>query len=276
MSRRPSDNADRFELHLDVSDASDVPVELIAAHCDLSKSHIKQVMSKGACWIENQRGIHRLRRANSKLQQGDCLHFYYDTRVLAQEPSPAVLIADEDRYSVWDKPTGMFSQGSRWGDHCSITRWVETHIEPARDARLVHRLDRATRGLMLIAHDKKCARALSDMFAQRGIEKHYRARVEGDLTIDAPVSIDSDVDGKPAESILLESHYDVADDSSDALIKITTGRKHQVRVHMQAVGHPVIGDRLHGSSRLQHDLQLVSCYLAFDCPFSGKARRYQL
>lgn len=269
-------NEQRLELHLDIAVRDCSIVDLVASHCRLSKTSIKKAMTAGAVWLENRYGTQRVRRTGRKLNPGDRLHVYYDERVLAQQPPTAKLFADEQRYSVWYKPGGMFSQGSKWGDHCSITRWVETHTEPQRDARIVHRLDRATSGLMLIAHDKETAAALSGLFANRDIEKRYHAQVEGKLQVDIPANINVAVDDKPAESVVIVADYNEQDDHTDVLVQILTGRKHQVRKHMQYLGHPVLGDRLYGSQRLATDLQLLACYLAFRCPLTGENRCYQL
>jgi tRNA pseudouridine32 synthase/23S rRNA pseudouridine746 synthase len=59
-------------------------------------------------------------------------------------------------------------------------------------------------------------------------------------------------------------------------IEIETGRKHQIRKHMAALGYPVIGDRLYGSTQLEENLQLQSRYLKFDCPITGETREYSL
>ena len=266
----------RFELHLDIDTTGVKPLDILSTHCALSRSTIKQAITDGALWLEDRHGIRRIRRTARELVSGDKLHLYYDATVLAERPTTAELISDEGDYSVWNKPYGMRSQGSKWGDHCTITRWAELHLDPPRDAWLVHRLDRPTRGLMLVAHRRKTASALSELFASRHIEKHYRAIVHGQLQVSSPISVEADVDGKPAHSILLSSQYDADDDESTVLVKILSGRKHQVRRHLASLGHAVVGDRLHGEGDQTRDLQLTACHLAFTCPVSGDSKRFTL
>ena len=125
----------------------------------------------------------RLRRAKRPLKSGDELHLYYDPKVQAEVPPAPTMIADVGGYSVWRKPYGMRSQGSKWGDHCTIMRWAEQHLEPERTSFTVHRLDLAANGLILVAHSKKIAGALGSLFQAREIEKRYRAIVKGDFSV---------------------------------------------------------------------------------------------
>ena len=89
-------------------------------------------MQKGAVWLTDHKGTHRFRRQGKKLPRDTTLHFYYDPHILKSTVDDAVLVADEVEYSVWYKPRGMLSQGSKWSDHCAINRWVEKHLQPQR------------------------------------------------------------------------------------------------------------------------------------------------
>ncbi len=267
----------RIEKHIEVKNAEHTAIGLLAEHTALSKSQLKAAMSNGAVWLESQHGIRRIRRAKKALKPGDTLHLYYDSLVQAQAPETAVLVADEGSYSIWNKPYGMYSQGSKWGDHCTIYRWAEQHMKPQRPAYPVHRLDRAANGLIILAHNRKTARAFLQMFRQRAITKHYRAVVEGDLgDLKLPRVIDLELDGKASESVILEAEYSPDENTTTALIDIRTGRKHQIRRHMASIGHPVVGDRLYGAGDTRKNLQLSSIYLSFDCPVENRRRSYSL
>ena len=155
-----------FEIHLTADNVDSNAVSLLAEATGLSRQHIKQVMQKGAVWLEEKKTgkPRRLRRASKTLAVSDELHLYYDTQVLESIPTPPQLIADQGEYSVWYKPYGMLSQGSKWGDHCTVQRWVEQNLTPQRPAFVVHRLDRAATGLIIIAHQKRIATELAVRF----------------------------------------------------------------------------------------------------------------
>jgi tRNA pseudouridine32 synthase/23S rRNA pseudouridine746 synthase len=265
------------EFHVDVTDSSIPVAELLKQHSCLSKQQIKQAMKKGAVWVsESDTGHKRLRRADKTLKIGQQLHLYYDANVLGLQVDAAVLIADEGDYSVWYKPYGMLSQGSKWGDHCTINRWVEQNHHPQRPAFIVNRLDRAAQGLMLIAHTKSAASALSGLFEKRAISKQYTALVSGSFP--EHLILDAAVDNKHALSKARLLTYGPKTKKSLISIEIETGRKHQIRKHLSGAGFPIIGDRLYGpnvdDSRV--NLCLVSSYLAFNCPITGLDKSYLL
>ncbi len=268
---------DTFEQEVIVNEPDQSVVDLLAAATPLSKRKIKQAMSKGAVWL-SQAGAkpHRLRRTKRILQPGDQLAIHYDEQVLAMQPEAATLIKDMGGYSVWSKPYGMFSQGSKWGDHCTIYRWAEQHLEPQRTATLVHRLDRAASGLLLLAHNKKTASALSALFRNRQIDKRYQVIVHGEFPESIwPQVIEDELDEKRAKSSIKRLSYDQSSNRSLLEVGIETGRKHQIRRHLKGMGFPVVGDRLYGKSEDQENLLLVAASLAFHCPLVNQDVRYQ-
>ncbi len=268
---------ERFEKHVTAKESGITAISLLADNTPLSKQKIKSAMTNGAAWLESQHGVNRIRRAKKALKQGETLHLYYDSEILSQTADPAILIADEVEYSIWNKPYGMYSQGSKWGDHCTIYRWAEKYFEPGRPAYLVHRLDRAATGLIIIAHNKKTANAFLEMFKQHAIKKHYRAIVEGDLSnIALPFTINAPLDGKPAESMVLEADFNTHGQTTTVLIEIKTGRKHQIRRHLSSTGHPIVGDRQYGAKDTSRNLQLSSVFLSFICPLEKRLHTYTL
>lgn len=268
---------ERFEKHINAGKAGVTAIELLDEYTPLSKQQLKKAMANGAVWLESQHGIHRIRRAKKELKQGDSLHLYYDSKIQSQTTEPAMLIADEVEYSIWNKPYGMYSQGSKWGDHCTLYRWAEQHLEPGRSAYLVHRLDRAANGLSIIAHNRKTAAALAQMFKHHLIRKYYRATVEGNMSkLELPFTIDEALDDKAAESVILKSDFNPDEQTTTVLIEIKTGRKHQIRRHLSSMGHPVAGDRQYGAQDLSVNLQLSSVFLSFQCPLTNTRRSYSL
>ena len=267
-----------IELQVAVTSSEQNPLELLASESGLSKQKIKDAMTKGAVWLSKSKdktaSARQIRRKNSKVKEGNQLFLYYNEGVLAETVAMPDLVADEDDYSVWNKPYGVWAQGSKWGDHCSIGRLVEQYFDYNRQSYVVHRLDRAASGLMLVAHNKKAAAALSQLFAKREVEKVYQAKVQGRLP-EANMTIEQAIDGKPAKSHVKVLSYD--GELSLVEVKIETGRKHQIRIHLAGLGCPIVGDRLHGNADETSDnLQLKAVKLSFICPITGKRNRYQL
>ena len=278
-----------FEKHFTARKNDQTIIDLLSDHCPaISRQKLKLAMQYGAVWltsIKQKTKTVRVRRAKRTLLCGDEVHLYYNEDFLFSEITPAKLISDEGAYSVWNKPNGMFSQGTKWGDHSSITRWVEVfglalNGLQSRQTYLVHRLDKASNGLILVAHTKKMTSQLADLFENRKVEKHYSAVVRGQYSLERLSQLKADIDGKPALTVILSSEYTLDDDLTSLVLKIKTGRKHQIRKHLSCVGFPIIGDRLYGNDKdeikNQSDLMLRSCYLAFNCPFSQHRRIYQL
>ncbi|CAA0084458.1 tRNA pseudouridine synthase C [BD1-7 clade bacterium] len=241
---------------------------LLAESSGLSMQQIKLAMQKGAVWLRRGRKQQRLRRAKKPLSVGDELVFYYDPEVLNQQPPTIELVADHQQYSIWFKPYGVFSSGSRWADHCAMDRLVEQAFDHQRPVFLVHRLDRATSGLMVLAHTREMARVFAGFFEQRTIRKVYRAIVHGDaeMFVDSVV-LDEPVDGKSARSIMERVRVDSAGLRAEVSVELKTGRKHQIRHHLAHAGYPIVGDRLFGRGEEDgQDLQLQARFLAFTCP----------
>ena len=271
-------------------------LELLHENTALSKKTLKDAASKGAVWIDRQSRINsqqtskvvRLRRLKKILDVKHRVDFYYQANILEHQPSAPTLIDDSQDYSVWIKPRGMLSQGSKWGDHNALYRWVEMHFQTnsaspnqARQCWIVHRLDRATCGLMLLAHTKKMASELSKLFEKNKVNKTYRAWVWGQLH-STTQTITTPIDDKHAISHITALNYHKEANASLVEIKIETGRKHQIRTHLASINHPIIGDRLHGSDDLdarfasRPDLQLTAFKLEFTDPASGQLKNYLL
>ncbi|MEM7406493.1 MAG: RluA family pseudouridine synthase [Pseudomonadota bacterium] len=265
----------RFETHVTVEAGGVRPDSLLSGASGLSKSQVKRVMDAGAVWLTRGRRTQRLRRASRTLRAGEELHLYYDAAILTLAPPTPDLIHDAGQYSVWDKPPGMLSQGSRYGDHCAAPRYAEKHLRPQRNAFTVHRLDRAASGLMVIAHSRQTAARLSALFSAREVVKRYHVAVSGRLDARGEALVlDTPVDGKPARSRVRTVRFDDAANVSLLEVEIETGRKHQIRAHLAAHGFPVVGDRLYGSSIQSVDLRLRAVALEFRCPIAGENRRF--
>lgn len=253
------------------STSTQTAVDFLAEKTGLPKARIKDAMNKGACWWTVNGKQVRLRRATKAVPQGARIQLYYDEHVLARQPDDGILMRDLARYSIWYKPHGMLAQGSQWGDHCSLLRWVEQEFK--RECFLIHRLDADAAGLMIIAHDSKAAALLSQLFQTRDLKKYYLARVIGELNA-KELRIDQALDGK--ESISIVNTLKINDDQATLVeVLIETGRKHQIRRHLSAIAHPIIGDKLYGNAS-KTPLQLLAYKLEFHCPINKQQIQVEL
>ena len=207
-----------------------------------------------------------------------------------QPPSPAtaethaVLYVD-DQLIVVDKPTRLLSVSGRGEDKqdCLIAR--VNHDYP--DALIVHRLDFDTSGIVVLARGKVMHRALSIAFQEREVDKRYVAVVDGKLMaangeVSLPLLVDwpnrplhkVDFDnGKPSLTRFRLLAYDAATHSTRVELTPETGRTHQLRVHMQALGHVILGDPLYAEAAVRakaERLLLHAEFLAFAHPQDGR------
>ncbi|WP_024850544.1 RluA family pseudouridine synthase [Hydrogenovibrio kuenenii] len=245
-------------------------IDALAEQTPLSKQQLKGALTKGCVWVKtdkpNAKTV-RLRRAKKILAQGSEVSIYYNEAVLNTEIPKPTLIEDCTDFSVWYKPKVMLSQGSKWGDHTTLARWIESHYEfdgKSRQAIVVHRLDRATDGLMLIAHNHQAAKTLTEAFMNKQMTKIYQAGVSGYFP-DNEQTFDAPLDDKPAISHVKRLDYDEKANISLVEVRIETGRKHQIRRHLSEADFPLVGDRLYGQAIAEDtslpDLMLTAVYL---------------
>ena len=182
---------------------------------------------------------------------------------VATEPGISLLYEDDDLL-VLNKPSGLLSVPGRGPDKqdCLSTR-VQTRF---LDALVVHRLDMATSGLLLMARGIAMQRALSAAFAERQVAKCYVADVAGLLApgapwqlIDLPIAPDwprrplriVHPQGQPSQTLWRCISQDLQRQTSRLELQPLTGRSHQLRLHLQALGHPILGDALYAPAPVQ-------------------------
>ncbi len=252
----------------------------IALSTGLSKLRIKDAMVKGAVWLKRSgQKEKRIRRATFDLLPEDRINVYYDQDILSRIPPSPRLIAQEKHYSVWYKPANLLTQGTRFGDHCSLLRLVELHYKRNKEIFVVHRLDREAHGLVVIAHSRRGAGALSDLFRTGQVEKRYLAKVKGRFNLsDNYLCLSRSLDGKSAITIITDVFFSSVDETSTLNILLQTGRYHQIRRHLSMEGYPIIGDPRYGNAHYQPQtsLQLCAYALQFICPFSQTVRSFKL
>jgi tRNA pseudouridine32 synthase / 23S rRNA pseudouridine746 synthase len=192
----------------------------------------------------------------------------------------------DDALIVVDKPAGLLSVPGRGADKQDCAASRAQQLWP--DALVVHRLDQATSGLLLMARGLTAQRALSRAFEQGHIAKDYVAVVHGLVAadtgrIDLPLAADwpnrprqrvDAVAGKPSVTRWQVLTRDVTQCTTRLALSPQTGRTHQLRVHLQAIGHPIVGDRLYGTSaepdRVPARMLLHAGALRFAHPGSGE------
>lgn len=258
-------NKAHFELQFEVEHASTL-IDVLAQQTGLSKQQLKGALAKGCVWFKAKgktQKVTRVRRVKKEVTPGDEISIYYDEAVLnASLPEPK-LIDDCHDFSVWYKPKGLLSQGSKWGDHSTIARWVEMHPlfnGKQRQALVVHRLDRATDGLILLAHTHQAAKLLTEAFMGRKTTKIYQVGVWGAFP-ETEQTYSQPIEGRAAISHAKRLDYNPDKNISLLEVHIETGRKHQIRRHLSGAGFPIVGDRLHGDAKLNATLPALDMML---------------
>lgn len=231
---------------------------------------IRDAALKGAVWLQKKSigKILRIRSLETKVFPEDTVTFYYDSKVLSiNEPVDLECVTDNTNYSIWFKPAGVVTQGTQTGDHASLLRYVEK--KKKREVFLVHRLDRETAGLTIVAHNSKSAALLSNLFQKNLIKKTYEAIILGELPLGKTDTIKASLDDQEAIT-----HYkvtEVLENCSKVEIQIDTGRLHQIRRHFDLIQHPVIGDPKYGrGNKNKAGLQLLAKSLSFQDPWDGQ------
>lgn len=262
-----------MERHIDIRQGGVSAYDWLIGQSTLNKNSALKAVECGAVWL-TRGATTRLRDVRQKLKYGDQLHIYYDEDILALSPLEPVLVSDQQTYSVWFKPEGMRGEGTRYGDHCSLSRWVEKHYQDERTVEFIYRLDRSISGLMLIVHEPSVVERFTQQFLQGQLRIEYRAWVSGLPHFNHQL-LDKPVRGKPARTLVTSLKNDSRIDQTLVSIRLETGRKHQIRQHLSEAGHPVIGDRTHGESR-NNGLQLQVAELHFICPDNDQWMHFQV
>ena len=175
--------------------------------------------------------------------------------IYAPSDAPIEILHEDEALLIVNKPSGLLSVPGRLDEHKDSLETRLRAIYP--DTLLVHRLDVPTSGVMVFARTKAAQRHIGMQFEKRQTRKTYVARVWGHVTedsghIDLPLIVDWPIKprqkvchetGKPSQTdwVVLEREAD----ATRVRLHPTTGRTHQLRVHMMAIGHPILGDRFY-------------------------------
>ena len=208
-----------------------------------------------------------------------------DNFIYMPPQQPLMIVYEDDDLVVIDKPAGLLSVPGRLPEH-QDSAYLRV-VEKFPNAKITHRLDMATSGILMFTKHRDAEVAVSKMFQARTVKKNYIALVQGRLegagSVNEPLITDWENRprqmvhyelGKPAQTLYQGLSYDDAQAVSRVLLTPITGRSHQLRVHMMHIGHPITGDKIYHPNAAQSPLKrmaLHASYLAFIQPLSGKA-----
>ncbi|MEN9670676.1 MAG: hypothetical protein RL018_953 [Pseudomonadota bacterium] len=198
------------------------------------------------------------------------------------------LIYEDSALLVFNKPSGLLSVPGKGPEKADCLRTRVQQVYP--EALTVHRLDMSTSGILLMARSAELHRQLSIAFQDRAVKKSYVAVVNGHVQedaahewqlIDKPIATDwinrplqkiDFRDGKPSQTLYKIISYDAASDTTRLELAPITGRTHQLRVHLQSLGHAILGDHLYASPDIQAKssrLLLHASSLSISHPITG-------
>ncbi|KZN29075.1 ribosomal large subunit pseudouridine synthase A [Pseudoalteromonas luteoviolacea S2607] len=198
------------------------------------------------------------------------------------------ILYQDDHMLVINKPSGLLTVPGKDPKHADSAITRINRVYP--NAKIVHRLDMATSGVLCLAMHKEAHRFLSIQFQDRLTKKRYVARVHGQLeqingSVDLPLICDWP--NRPKQKVCHESgkpsltHFEVIEHEAHATrVSLTpiTGRSHQLRVHMQSLGHVILGDRLYAQGdalAAANRLQLHAQMLQICHPVSGEMMHFE-
>jgi 23S rRNA pseudouridine1911/1915/1917 synthase len=249
---------------------------LAARRLDLSRSLVQRLIGDGDLLVDGKEAS-----PSHKVRNGQLIEARLPEEGLSPEDIPVPVIYEDESILVVDKPAGLVvhpGAGNPSGTlaNALLSRGIAGG-DPSRPG-VVHRLDRDTSGLMVLAKGEPAYSKLIEMMSAREVDRVYRAVVVGEGlpetgTIDSPVGRDPDNPtlmtagvGKPAVT-----RFEVlakAAGHTMLRIRLETGRTHQIRVHLSAIGYPVYADPLYGKAVPHHRLWLHAEQLSFQHPVS--------
>lgn len=191
---------------------------------------------------------------NGQILKGD----YVQVAVFEGHTRGLKPLFEVEDFAVFDKPSGVMVHPTRKDTPYCLLDEIRYHF--GEEASLAHRIDAETSGLVLVAKNKLASRILKTMFENREYNKEYLALVKGQLknniTIDKPISKSSGIigikmtcenqDGKASTTHIQPLKFNEQDNTTLVKAIPVTGRQHQIRVHLDSIGHTIVGDPIYG------------------------------
>lgn len=263
---------------------------------ELSRTYLQQLITDGRLLVDGQS-----RRAAFKMTPGQVVTISLPlTEEFDLEPQdiPLDILYEDDDILVINKPAGMVVHPAPGHPRDTLVNAVLFHapgisIQGSTRPGIIHRLDKETSGVMVIAKSNRAQASLVEQWQGRSVVKHYTALVAGVVeedtaTIDAPIGRNP-INRQQMKTIRTGreaiSHFTVVERFREATlldVRIETGRTHQIRVHLAFIGYPVVGDGLYGnkvSGRVAEELDvqrqfLHATSLTFRLPSTGEERTF--
>jgi 23S rRNA pseudouridine1911/1915/1917 synthase len=264
---------------VDPPEAGDRLDRLAARHLGISRSAVQRIIQKGLLLVDGEEVIPAYR-----VRGGERVEARMPEEGVSPEEIPVPVVFEDEHLLVVDKPAGLVvhpGAGNRSGTlvNALLGRGIAGGEDPSRPG-VVHRLDRDTSGLMVLAKGEPTYSRLVAEMGGRRVRRVYRAVVVGEGlpetgTIDSPVGRDPENPtlmaagvGRPAVT-----HIEVLrEGGGHSMLKVwlETGRTHQIRVHLSAIGYPIYADPLYGEAVPGRRLWLHAENLAFEHPVTGE------
>lgn len=273
-------------LHKFVAEAAGGRLDnFLADAMEMSRSQIKRAVDDGRVTVNGKE-----EKAGYKLQENDEIAFEEEAPyVLEAKHVPFDVLYEDEHLACIDKPYGLVVHPGAGREeetlvHGLLDRFA--HLAQGSDPLrpgIVHRLDKDTSGVMVVAKTDEAYEALVEAFQERRVEKTYYAVCRGVIRqsgiIDTPIGRDPKnrirmaAGVYPSKEALTEYEPVLAfRDSTLIRVALHTGRTHQIRVHMASVGHGLLGDPLYGAKNDREKALLLHSYrLAFTHPVTGEA-----
>ena len=267
----------------------------LSEHADMTRSQAAQYIKSGEVQVSGSVQT----KAGFSLKSGQQVEFERPepraSHIEAQPIDLTIVYQDSD-LAVIEKPSGMVVHPAAGNHDGTLVNALLHHIPDLSGIGgeirpgIVHRIDKDTSGLLLVAKNDKSHAALSAQLKAHTIDRAYMAIVQGNLKeemgyIEAPIGR-SPKDRKKmaivADGREAGTHWRVLEPLKGACLieaQLTTGRTHQIRVHMASIGHPVLGDPLYGPKKMPYDVkggQLLHAYrLGFEHPATGELMLFE-
>ena len=251
-----------------------------------SRKSVKGILGRGQIHVNGEATT----QFNAVLQPGDRVEINSRYGARNVKVKGIRILHEDDDVIVVEKEAGMLSIASDKENQMTAYRQLSDHVQrshPRNRIFVVHRLDRDTSGVMMFAKSKDVQQKLQNAWKDTVSERTYIALVEGrvqeDGTISSWLTEDKTLTVRssknPNHGKKAVTHYKVLkSNKNSSLLKVNleTGRKNQIRVHMQELGHPIVGDKKYGSrSNPIRRMGLHAHVLAFRHPKSGESLRFE-